>query len=120
MRQAQFHLTRRAARDLQVIHRYSVEEWGEEKARAYINTLYAAMGAAADKPETGLLRQHRSHPFLMVPAGRHYIVYDNVDIGIVILTILHQRRNIEQVISGFTPDFMVAIDELRSQADGKS
>ena len=56
MRQAQFHLTRRAARDLQVIHRYSVEEWSEEKARAYIDTLYAAMGAAADKPETGLLR----------------------------------------------------------------
>ena len=56
----------------------------------------------------------------MIPAGRHFIVYDNVDIGIVILTILHQRRNIEQIISGFTPDFMVAIDELRSQADGKS
>jgi len=113
--QAQFYLTRLAARDLKAIHRYSVEEWGEETARAYVEKLYAAMAAAADKPATGLLRQHRSAPFLMVPAGRHFVVYDSVDIGTVVLTILHQRRNIEQIIASFTPDFMTAIDELRSQ-----
>ena len=119
MTAARFHLTRRAARDLRAIHRHSFEDWGEKTKRAYMANLYTAMAAVAEKPETGLLRRHRSAPFRMVPAGRHFIVYDVVDIGVVILTILHQRRDIERIIAGFAPDFMAEIARLRGGATKK-
>ena len=119
MTNARFLLTRRAADDLRAIHRHSLEEWGEETARAYMAKLYAAMTAVAERPETGLLRRHRSAPFRMVPAGRHFVVYDATDIGAVILTILHQRRDIERIIAGFTPDFMEQVAALRRDAKTK-
>lgn len=111
---AVFHLTRRAALDLKGIHRRSVAEWGEETASRYMSDLYAGMGRAASDPELGRLRAHRSAPFLMVAARNHFIVYDVFGDGIVILTVLHQARDVETLIAEMSPAFLQAIDWLRS------
>jgi plasmid stabilization system protein ParE len=108
-----FHLTRQAARVLCDIHKHSLKQWGQKTADAYLADLYAAMKQAAAKPATGQLRAHRAVPFLMVPAREHFIVYDRLEKDIVILTLLHQRRDIERVINELEPSFLTEIERLR-------
>lgn len=110
-----FHLTRRAALDLRDIHAHSVKQWGAETAQAYIDALYAAMARAAARPEIGLLRQHRAAPFLMIAARRHFIVYDEIPTGIVILCLMHQVRDAESLIASLTPAFLAEVERLKSK-----
>jgi toxin ParE1/3/4 len=110
-----FHLTRRAALDLRDIYTRSCREWGENTADRYMAELYAAMGEAAVDPDAGRLRQRRATPFLMVPAQKHFVVYDRIANGIAILTLLHQVRDIENVIGNLTPAFLDELERLKRQ-----
>jgi plasmid stabilization system protein ParE len=109
---ATFRLTRNAALDLRRIHARSRREWGEDVADRYLADLYVAMADAAANPEKGSLRQHRSAPFLMVPARQHFLIYDRVSRDIVVLTVQHQVRDIETLIAELTPAFHAEV-ELR-------
>jgi toxin ParE1/3/4 len=71
-----FLLTRNAALDLRRIHSPSRRERGEDVADQYLADLYAVMGMAAANPARGRSRQHRSAPFLMVPARQHFLIYE--------------------------------------------
>ena len=113
---AAFLLTRNAALDLRRIHARSRREWSEDIADQYLADLYAAMGVAAANPEKGRLRQHRSAPFLMVPAQQHFVIYDLVPQGIAVLTVQHQVRDIESLIAELTSDFHAEVKRLKSQA----
>jgi plasmid stabilization system protein ParE len=118
---SRFFLTRTAALDLRKIHARSRREWGEEIADRYLTDLYAVMAQAATIPETGRLRQHRSTPFLMIPARQHFVIYDLMPEGIVILTIQHQTRDIESLIAKFTPSFHAELERLkRSMANERA
>lgn len=108
-----FHLTRRAALDLRDIHRRSCQEWGDDTGDRYIADLYAAIAKAAKNPDIGLLRQRRSTPFMMIPARKHFVIYDRIPEGIVVLTLLHQVRDIEALIADLTPAFMQEVNRLR-------
>lgn len=110
---ARFFLTRMAALDLRTIHTRSGREWGEAVADRYLADLYAAMRQAAANPEVGRLRQHRATPFLMIPALRHFVIYDIIPQGIAVLTIQHQVRDIETLISELTPSFYAEIERLK-------
>lgn len=109
---ATFLLTRNAALDLRRIHARSHREWGDDVADRYLTDLYAAMGIAAANPEMGRLRQYRSAPFLMVPARQHFVIYDLVPQGIVVLTVQHQVRDIETLIVELTPAFHAEVERL--------
>lgn len=108
-----FLLTRNAALDLRRIHARSRREWGEGVADQYLDDLYAAMGVAATNPENGRLRQYRSAPFFMVPARQHFVVYDLVPQGIVVLTVQHQVRDIETLVAELTPAFVTEVERLK-------
>jgi len=110
---AAFFLTRRAAIDLRNIHARSCREWGEALADCYLADLYASMRQAAAHPEAGRLRQHRSSPFLMIPARQHFVIYDIIPKGIAVLTIQHQVRDIESLIAELTPAFHAEIEQLK-------
>lgn len=113
---AAFLLTRNAALDLRRIHARSRREWSEDIADQYLADLYAAMGVAAANPEKGRLRQHRSAPFLMVPAQQHFVIYDLVPQGIAVLTVQNQVRDIESLIAELTSAFHAEVKRLKSQA----
>ncbi len=113
---ATFLLTRNAALDLRRIHTRSRREWGEAIADQYLDDLYAALGVAVANPEKGRLRQVRSAPFLMVPARQHFVIYDLVPQGIVVLTVQHQVRDIETLISELTPAFHAEVERLKRKA----
>jgi len=110
-----FLLTRNAALDLRRIHTRSRREWGEDVADQYLGDLYAAMGVAAANPEKGRLRQYRSAPFLMLPARQHFVVYDLVPQGIVVLTVQYQVRDIETLIAELTPTFVTEVERLKQK-----
>lgn len=111
-----FFLTRSAALDLRDIHARSRREWGEDVADRYLSDLYAAIHQAAADPDAGRLRQHRSVPFLMVPARQHFVVYDLMPQGIAVLTIQHQARDIETLVSELTPSFHAEVERLKRKA----
>ena len=113
---ARFLLTRNAALDLRRIHSRSHREWGESVADQNLADLYAAMGEAAANPERGRLRRGRSAPFLMVPARQHFVIYDLVPQGIVVLTVQHQVRAIETLMAELTPAFITEVEHLRRKA----
>ncbi|MCW5572699.1 MAG: type II toxin-antitoxin system RelE/ParE family toxin [Steroidobacteraceae bacterium] len=113
---ATFLLTGNAALDLRRIHAQSRREWGEDVADRYLTDLYAAMDFAAANPSTGRLRQYRSTPFLMIPARQHFVVYDLVPQGIVVLTVQHQVRDIETLIAELTPAFHAEVEWLKRKA----
>jgi plasmid stabilization system protein ParE len=110
---ARFFLTRQAALDLRSIHTRSCREWGDNVADRYMADLYAAMRHAARHPQAGRLRGHRSAPFLMVPAQRHFIIYDLLPQGIAVPTLQHQVRNIETLVADLTPAFLAEIERLK-------
>ena len=113
---ATFLLTRNAALDLRGIHARSRREWGDDVADRYLADLYAAMSGAAVNPENGRLRQHRSAPFLMIPARQHFVIYDLVPQGIAVLTVQHQVRDIESLIADLTPAFHAEVERLKRKA----
>lgn len=115
-----FRLTRRAAIDLREINKHSRRTWGQKTADGYISDLYAAMRKAAADPDSGLLRHHRTAPFLVVPARKHFVVYNRIPGGIVVLTILHQVRDLEALVGSLTPAFLEEIEKLRPATSGKA
>jgi toxin ParE1/3/4 len=113
-----FDLTRQAARDLRDIHSRSLAAWGKVRADRYLDEIYAMLRRIAVNPASGQLRAHRSAPFLMVAAGRHFVVYDRVGERVVVLTVLHQVRDIERVIADMGPEFLAEIEALRDSGAG--
>lgn len=111
---AKLVLTRTAALELRIIHSRSQREWGVPVADRYLADIYEAMHQAAANPQLGCLRRHRAAPFLMVPAGKHFVIYDEVPQGIVVLTVQHQVRDIETLIAEFAPAFFAEIERARS------
>lgn len=108
-----FYLTRHAATDLRRIYRYSSDKWGETAADRYMGCLYEAFAKIARQPQLGDTRKHRTAPFLLYPAGKHFIVYDRLPKGVVIVTVLHQVQNIERILSEMSAAFLEQVTALR-------
>lgn len=108
-----FYLTRRAFVDIQTIYDYTQKNWSESKADEYVSKLYEDFQKVANNADLGKLRKERSEPFLMYPSGRHYIVYEPYKDGIIVITVLHQVRNIETIIQEFGSTFCSEIDALK-------
>jgi len=108
-----YALTRRALLDLQDIYEYSLENWGERRASNYIDALYKAFEQTAAASHASPLSS-RSAPFLMAQVGSHLIIYDIVPEGLIVLTIVHQMRNVEAVIAAMDIDLAAAIDAARA------
>ena len=116
---SQYFLTRRSARDLRSIHLYSINQWGKKKADKYADNIIKVLQKTAIRPKHGELRQYRSLPFLMAPAERHFVVYKTFKKGIIIATVLHERRNIESIIHDIAPTLEAEINEIEKRINKK-
>ncbi len=114
---APYALTRRALLDLQDIYEYSLENWGEGRALDYLDALYQAFEQIAEKRYASPLSD-RSAPYLMAQAGSHLVICDTVPEGLVVLTIVHQMRNVEAIIGAIQPDLSIAINAARKSLKG--
>lgn len=119
MKKNVFLLTRQAARSLREIYSRSVDVWGSKIADQYMDEIYVVMNNIAQNPKCGLAHKKRAAPFLMVPAGKHFIVYDQMKTGVVVLAVLHQRRNIERLIFDLEPSFLSEIQAIRKKINNR-
>ena len=110
-----FILTRRAARDLRDIHKRSVVNWGKARADRYLDDIYAVLTKVSVNPNLGRARWRRSAPFMMVAAGHHFVIYDELGDTVIILAILHQVRDIERIIATMRPEFISELEVLRGR-----
>ena len=71
----------------------------------------------ADHPEKGKLRRHRSFPYLMAPAEKHYAVYEPLESGIVIAAIIYSKRDIETLIKMLGAELAAEIKQTRQRIE---
>ena len=95
---AALYLTNRVRHKLLEIENYSEKMWGKKRTAQYMNDILQAMQQLAQKPDIGKLRQNRSQPYLMAPVEQHYAIYKIVEDGIMVVTILHNRQNVEGIL----------------------
>jgi len=94
-----YRLARRAVADLRSIHKRSIVEWGHLRADRYLEDIYAVIMRLAVSPQRDISRNRRAAPFHMVPAERHFLIYEPVADIVAILAVLHQRQAVEKAIA---------------------
>ncbi len=99
-----YRLARRAVADLRAIHQRSLIEWGILQADRYLEDIYATIMRLAASPDRDTSRNRRAAPFRMVPAEKHFLIYEQVDDVVAILAVLHQRQNVEKAIAELTDE----------------
>lgn len=79
--------------DLEEIWLYSAETWSMEQADRYVTNFYAKFQTLAEMPQIGREYPDISPPIRIYPIGQHYVIYQVQQELLVIVRILHQRRN---------------------------
>jgi toxin ParE1/3/4 len=86
-----FTYSSRAKSDLISIAEYTLREWGESQATKYIDQLEDCCQRLAQNPFLGRPCGPRLPGLRRLEQGRHVIFYRNLDAGIRISRILHQK-----------------------------
>ncbi|MBA3879133.1 MAG: plasmid stabilization protein ParE [Sphingobium sp.] len=86
-------LSRRAENDLADIRDYSVEQFGAERAIAYLDAIEAAFRLILDYPEIGGVHLKVVPPVRSYAVQRHRIFY-SVEAGVVLIVrVLHKAMD---------------------------
>ena len=96
---ARIRLTDPAQSDLDEIFAYTVETWGETRANAYLARIGEAIRRAADNPKHGPLKAISNLAFRVVKAERHLVFYREESTGILVIRILHERRDVSRLLT---------------------
>jgi plasmid stabilization system protein ParE len=71
---AKFFLTRTATLHLYKIEEYSLQRWGKDRTKKYMEDLFCGFAQIAKSPEIGNLRKDQSFPFFMAPVEKHFAI----------------------------------------------
>lgn len=88
-----------AEEDLIDIWLYTYENWNEDQANRYLNTLENAFKLIAESPLICREREEFLPPVRIHTCAQHLIVYQKVDSGIDILRILHRSMDIDSQLN---------------------
>lgn len=84
-----------ARTDLEEIWDYSVEQWGEEKAEAYIRQIRDACEALASGRKKGRAIDGIRPGYLKLAAGSHFLFFRFGNGGVIeVVRILHERMDV--------------------------
>jgi toxin ParE1/3/4 len=82
--------TKRAEMDLHAIGAYTIDRWGVEQCKRYLDELEACCQRLLD-PTLGSVHHPRPQ-YLRIEQGRHVVFFRRTDDGdVVVLRILHDR-----------------------------
>ena len=110
---ASFHLTRRTLSELDAIYEYSEQRWGEAAADRYLKEVYQTFRRLTEQPDLGQAVPLPACPFRIYPARRHVVVYERWTDTIIVITVLHQVRDIEGILGSLGLAFMEEIQEIK-------
>jgi toxin ParE1/3/4 len=88
---AKYRLSRLAEADLFDIGSYTLQTWGEDQARRYLDDLVDRFEKLAVNPKLGRACDHIKPGFRRMECGRHVIFYEIEDTAIIVWRILHNR-----------------------------
>jgi toxin ParE1/3/4 len=94
-RSPRFVLAPRARRDLRDILKYTERQWGREQRRRYSSQLRAAFAQLAQFPGLGKPRPGFGPEARAYPVEQHLVIYQPSDAEVLILRILHVRRDLD-------------------------
>ncbi|MFB9150677.1 type II toxin-antitoxin system RelE/ParE family toxin [Roseovarius ramblicola] len=86
-------LTRSAVADLDDIWEHTRLTWGEDQAEAYVSQIFGGFERAVAAPMSGRDRSVFVPGARSLKIGRHLVFYRSVGPDIVILRVVHERRN---------------------------
>ncbi|MDD2466850.1 MAG: type II toxin-antitoxin system RelE/ParE family toxin [Desulfobulbus sp.] len=86
----QYILSPNAQGSLRQIKAYSLEQFGEEQAIAYLRLIEKKLQMIAETPEIGRKREEVKKGYLSFLAGAHVIFYRKAKNHIEVIDILHQ------------------------------
>ncbi|MAU12851.1 MAG: hypothetical protein CL607_23730 [Anaerolineaceae bacterium] len=87
---AQYILSPNAQASLRAIKSYSLNQFGEQQTRIYLQLIATRLQAIAEEPEIGRSRDEIKQGYLSFLAGSHVIFYRKGQGHIDIIDILHQ------------------------------
>ena len=90
-----FRLTRDAQKDLTAIRRYTVETWGQEQSRKYLEGMRDTIKLLVEFPSQGLDRPDVGDGVVSFPYGSHMLYYRQEKKPLVVFAVLHQRMEPE-------------------------
>jgi len=98
-----YALRPRAKADFRSIAQYSIEQWGSERARTYIEAINQRLVALAAGQVPARSAHFVRQGYLMSPVGRHMIYFRrNGDGRLDVIRILHQSMNVAAQLAGDT------------------
>lgn len=86
-----FRLTRDAQQDVASIRRYTVDAWGQEQSRKYLQGIRDTIELLAEFPSQGLGRLDVGAGVYSFPYGSHMLYYRIEKKQLVVFAVLHQR-----------------------------
>ena len=87
--------TREATKDLIEIRDHSIEVWGRDQAKTYLNRIRAAVDRICSEP---IVRQRCGDElpgYFRLAIGSHIVFYREVGATVLVVRILHQRMDFE-------------------------
>lgn len=109
----QLTIMREAAVNLRNIHAYSKRIWEENTARKYMAEIYAILKRISENPSIGKIYADRATPFLMVAAAKHFVIYDVGENDVFVITVVHQARDVEKIITTIENKYLREIAMLK-------
>ena len=88
-----FQLSRAAQSDLDAIADYTLQRWGKEQARTYIDALHGRLTELAHQTLPGRKRNEVAEGLLSFPFESHVIFYTLADFGVTVVRLLHKRQD---------------------------
>lgn len=86
-----FRLTRDAQQDLTAIRRHTVNTWGQEQSRQYLQGARETIELLVEFPGQGVVRLDVGEGVFSFPYGSHMLYYRIADEQLVVFAVLHQR-----------------------------
>lgn len=86
-----FRLTRDAQQDLKGIRCYTVDTWGREQSRIYLEGMRDTICVLVEFPGQGPARQDVGDGVFGFPYGSHMLYYQLEKKQLLVFAVLHQR-----------------------------
>ncbi len=90
----QVYITPRAARDMDNIADWTLENWGRAQMESYLRRLYLRMDTLKHNPKIGRERPDISKELRCLTEQSHLIFYVVNPAGVSIIAVLHQSMDV--------------------------
>jgi toxin ParE1/3/4 len=96
-------LTYRAMLDLNKIHEYSVQAFGQKTAEKYLDDIETALSLIKEQPKLLVLKKGASKFFQFYPVRNHYLICTRVKDVVIVLTIKHCQMDLPERLNELEP-----------------